>query len=119
MGTGRSPGGGGTGAKYTATTAPLPPVTNTVVPPSPTDVAKGDTLPKGGVAYDEFLKMSDDEKADVIDKAIHTGVPMFLDDSELQRFAYFTGMSDKPTIVPDSQMDQLPGKDLVRTVSNA
>ena len=37
----------------------------------------------------------------------------------MQRFAYFTGMSDKPTIVSDAQMDKLPGTDLFRTVSNA
>lgn len=63
--------------------------------------------------------MTDDEKADVVDKALRTGVPMFLDDSGLQRFAYFTGMSNKPTVVSDAQLDKMSGHELFRTVNDA
>ena len=58
MGAGRSPasraGGGGRSAA-------IPP--QQVTPPTPQQVAQGNVLPNGGVAYDEFLKMSDDDKA--------------------------------------------------------
>ena len=110
-GAGTKAGGGGT--------ASLPNVTNQVVPPTPQQVARGDVLPKGGVAFKDFEKMTDDQKADVIDKALHTGVPIFLDDSGLQRFAYFTGMNDKPKIVTDAQLDNMMGHELFRTVNDA
>ena len=96
----------------------LPPVTNAVTPPTPQQVAKGDVLPKGGVAFSKFEQMTDDEKADVIDSALSTGVPMFLDDSGMQRFAYFTGMSDKPTVVSDSSLDGMQGEEIFRTVND-
>lgn len=87
-----------------------------ITPPSPADVAKGIILPKGGVAFDKFAKMTDDEKADVILKATTISTPLFLDNSDLQKLAYFTGLSDKPTIVPDSQLDSMPGYNLYRSV---
>ena len=34
----------------------------------------------------------------------------------MQRFAYFTGMSDKPTVVTDSVLDGMRGHELFRTV---
>ena len=112
MGRGSSKAGAGSAGS-------LPPVTNFVAPPSPIQVKKGDVLPTGGVAFNKFEKMTDDEKADVIDKALSTGVPMFLDDSGLQRFTYFTGMSDKPKVVSDSQLDKMKGEELFRTVNDA
>ena len=115
MGRGSSGAGGSSGA----VTASLPPVTNQVVPPTPQQVSQGDVLPQGGVPFKKFESMTDDEKADVIDKALRTGVPMFLDDSGMQRFAYFTGMSDKPKVVSDSQLDGMRGHELFRTVSDA
>lgn len=63
--------------------------------------------------------MTDDQKADVVDKALRTGVPVFLDDSGLQRFAYFTGMSGKPNVVSDAQLDKMAGHELFRTVNDA
>lgn len=111
MGAGRSPasraGGGGRSAA-------IPP--QQVTPPTPQQVAQGNVLPNGGVAYDEFLKMSDDDKADVVADALQVGLPLFLDDSPLQRLAYFTGMSDKPTMVDDSALDSMRGQDIFRTV---
>ena len=97
-----------------------PKVTPTqVVPPTPQQVASGNVLPKGGVSFSAFEQMTDDQKADVVTKALGVGVPMFLDDSGLQKFAYFTGLSDKPRAVPDAQLDSLPGKTLYRGVHDA
>ena len=97
----------------------LPQTTNTVAPPTPQQVASGNVLPGGGVPFDQFQQMTDDQKADVVDKALRTGVPVFLDDSGLQRFAYFTGMSDKPTVVSDAQLDTMSGREMFRTVNNS
>lgn len=96
----------------------LPPITNTVTTPTPQQVAKGDVTPGGGVPFSKFEKMTDDEKADVIEKALSTGVPIFLGDSGLQRFAYFTGMNNKPQIVSESALKKIPGKSLWRSVSD-
>ena len=87
--------------------------------PSPDEVAKGNILPKGGVPYDQFEKMTDAQKAQVISNALDTGVPMFLDDSGMQRFAYFTGMADTPKVVSDAQLDGMKGRELFRTVNDA
>ena len=87
--------------------------------PTIQDVLKGNITPKGGVAYSDFKKMSDDEKADVIVMAQMVKPPIFLDDSGMQRFAYFTGMNDKPQIVSDSQLDKMSGTSLYRTVNNS
>lgn len=132
MGRGRSKGGGAGstvagGGTATVTMAGgsgggggvLPQVTNYVTPPTPQQIANGNVLPSGGVAFNQFMQMTDDQKADVVASALSTGVPIFLDDSGLQRFAYFTGMSDKPTIVSDSALDGMSGKDLYRTVKPA
>ena len=116
MGRGSSKAGGGGGG---AASNVLPPVTTQVVPPTPQQVAEGNVLPQGGIAFDDFEKMTDDEKADVVEKALGVGVPLFLDDSGIQRFAYFTGMSDKPNVVSDAQLDQMSGQQLFRTMNNA
>ena len=119
MGRGSSGAGSGSGVGSGLGSASLPKVTNQVTPPTPQQVAQGNVLPTGGVAFKDFEKMTDDQKADVIDKALHTGVPIFLDDSGLQRFAYFTGMSGKPVVVSDAQLDQIKGKELFRTINDA
>lgn len=127
MGRGTSKAGslGGAGGSISITmnaggaTGSLPTPTNQVTPPTPQQVATGNVLPGGGVPFDQFMQMTDDQKADVINDALNTGVPLFLDDSGLQRFSYFTGMSDKPTVVSDAQMDKIKGTDLFRTVNDA
>ena len=125
MGRGKSGAGVGAGSGAGSGTVTgsgkntLPPVTNQVIPPTPQQVAAGNITPQGGVAFSDFEKMTDDQKADVVSKALQTGVPFFLDDSGMQRFAYFTGMSDKPTVVTDAQLDKLKGHQLFRTVNDA
>ena len=97
-----------------------PTVTPTIVtPPTPQQVAKGDVLPRGGVPFDKFEKMTDDEKADVVTKALGVGLPMFLDKSDLQKLAYFTGMSEKPTVVSDTALNSMKGTEMFRTVNDA
>ena len=72
--------------------AAAPTVTPTqVTPPTPQQVAQGNVMPAGGVPYSDFQNMTDDEKADVITSALGVGTPLFLDDSGMQKFAYFTG----------------------------
>ena len=100
--------------------ASAPTVTPTaVVPPTPQQVANGNVLPQGGVPFSQFENMTDDEKADVVTSALGVGTPLFLDDSGIQKFAYFTGMSDKPAKVSDSQLDTMKGVSLYRTVDDA
>lgn len=110
-------GGGGRGGGATKNAPPTP--TNTVQLPTPQQVASGNVLPKGGVAFSSFEKMTDDQKAQVINDALNTGVPLFLDDSGLQRFAYFTGMNNTPTVVSDAQLDKMKGEEMFRTVNDA
>ena len=111
-------GGGGAGGASGGGAANLPKATNFLTPPTAAQVAAGNVMPQGGVPFSDFEKMTDDEKADVIDKAMVTAVPMFLDDSALQRFTYFTGMSDKTTVVSDSQLDKMKGTEMYRTVNS-
>lgn len=107
MGTGSSPMGKGGGGG-----APL-------TPPSTEDVKRGNILPAGGVPFADVMNMTDDEKASVVDDALNSGVPLFLEDSGMQRFAYFTGMTEKPTVVSDSQLDSINGTEMYRTVNDA
>ena len=103
-----------------STTAPKIQIQPTqVTPPSPQDVANGNVLPKGGVPFDQFEKMTDDEKADVVIKALGVGLPMFLDNSDIQKLSYYTGMSEKPQVVSDSQLDKMKGTEIFRTVNDA
>lgn len=106
-----STGGGGGGGNMGG---PAPQVT----PPTPQQIAQGNTLPTGGVSYDSFKKMTNDEKAQVITDALKVATPIFLDDSDLQKFAYYTGMNDKPNVVPDKQLDSMSGVDIYRTVND-
>lgn len=68
-------------------------------------------------SYDAFLKMTDDQKADVIAQARQTDIPLFLADNDLQRVLYGLNLNDKPTLVDDAVLDKMPGKSLYRTVN--
>lgn len=87
--------------------------------PTPQQVQSGNIMPKGGVPFQQFEQMTDDQKANVINQALNQGVPAFLDNSDLQRFAYFTGMSDKPQIVTESQLKNMKGYSLWRSVHDS
>lgn len=70
-------------------------------------------------SYDAFRKMTDDQKADVILQVRNTQVPTFLSQSDTQKILYGLKMNDKPTLVDDSVLDKMPGKDLFRTVNDS
>lgn len=68
-------------------------------------------------SYDAFRQMTDDQKADVIMQARNTQVPLFLAQNDLQKVMYGLKLNDKPTLVDDSVLDTMPGKDLYRTIN--
>lgn len=88
-----------------------------VTPATPAQVAAGNVTPLGGVPFDKFSKMSDDEKAQVIIDSMGVSTPSFLDNSELQKLAYFTGLSAKPQLVDENTLNSMQGQDLWRSVS--
>lgn len=95
------------------------PTPTTTPTPAPQQVSQGNIMPKGGVPFKQFEQMTDDQKANVVTQALKQGVPAFLDQSDLQRFAYFTGMSDKPQIVTESQLNSMRGYSLWRSVHDS
>lgn len=97
----------------------LPRASVQVQAPSQKQIDNGNTTPKGGVAFSKFQAMSDDDKADVIEEALKVGTPFFLDRSGLQRFAYYTGMNEKPDVLTDGQWSKLKGTKLYRSVHDA
>ena len=77
----------------------------------------GAAAPPAGMTYDKFLEISDDEKYNLMDKIINDAnmkVPDYLDDSVTSKIMYALGINNKPTVVSDSELDKLPGKDLYR-----
>lgn len=71
-----------------------------------------------GASYSEFMGMTDDEKADFIDRAISQDVPVFLADNDFQKFTYNSKMNDKPQLVDDAVLDSMNGTEIFRTVNN-
>lgn len=115
------------GKRITATKIPTapppapapPPPAPVLIPPTPQQIAQGITLPAGGVDYDTFSKMTDDEKADVIEQAKQVATPIFLDDSIAQNLIYYTGYNQKPDMLDDAAYAAASGKEIFRTVYNA
>lgn len=69
--------------------------------------------------YDDFMKLSDDNKADAISQAIKQGVPMHLNNqSDFQKFIYNMGLNDKPDVVDDATLSAMKGVDLFRNVNS-
>lgn len=94
--------------------APQPkpqPIPQPVIQPTPQPVLSAD--------FDAFKKMTDDQKADAIIQAAKTPVPVFLAQNDLQKVLYGLKLNDKPTLVDDSVLDSMPGKDLFRTINDA
>lgn len=87
-----------------------------VTPPTPAAVLNNNVTPDGGVDYNDFLKMTDDEKADAINDAMNQFLPLFLEDSNVQKLAYFTGLNTTPELVDDKTLDKMNGVNLYRTV---
>ena len=66
---------------------------------------------------DDFRKMSPDQQAQVILDSQKEAPPSFLPDNPSQRFLWYIGGDDKPTILSDAQMDALGGRDIYRQVA--
>lgn len=81
--------------------------------PTPQPIAQNALSPD----FDAFRKMTDDQKADAIMQAAKTPVPVFLAQNDLQKVLYGLKLNDKPTLVDDSVLNTMPGKDLFRTVN--
>lgn len=104
------------GATQPIAPPPAPVPAPQLVMPTPQQIAQGITLPLGGTDYNDFLNMTDDEKADEIAKAMKSSVPVFLDDSALQKMMYYTGYNQKPDVVDDTAYANASGKEIFRTV---
>lgn len=96
------------------------PVTNPRPTPQPVPQPAPNPIQQntGNPNLDSFRKMTDDQKADVLSQVKNTQVPIFLAQSDTQRVLYGLGMNDKPTLVDDSTLDTMPGKDLYRVVNS-
>lgn len=68
--------------------------------------------------YDNFMKMTDDQKAQAISNLASQDVPVFLADNDFQKFTYNLGLNDKPQLVDDSVLDTMNGTELFRTVNS-
>ena len=68
--------------------------------------------------YNQFMAMTDDEKADFIDKNIKSGVPAHLAQNDFQKFIYNSGLNEKPDVVDDATLDKMTGTEIFRTVNN-
>lgn len=123
----KSSRGGKAGATvtYTIRQPQFHPVTNPRPTPQPAPqpvqqpVQQQPPIPQNqpSASYDAFRKMTDDQKADVIMQARNTQVPVFLAQNDLQKVMYGLKLNDKPTLVDDSVLDSMPGKELFRTVN--
>ena len=71
-------------------------------------------------AYNNFMALTDDEKADVITQAIKQGLPAHLNNqSDFQKFLYNAngGINDKPDVVDDATLDKMTGTEMFRNVN--
>ena len=68
--------------------------------------------------YDQFMAMSDDDKADFINANIKQGVPAHLAQNDFQRFIYNGGLNEKPDVVSDATLDTMTGTEIFRTVNS-
>ena len=122
------------GGRRAPTPPPPPPIQATVVqaaqptppppPPPPQQPANQNSLDVDDDAngaenpeFNDFKKMSDDEKADVLIDALKDKPPSFLPDNDMQRFVWHLGGDNHPTVVPDTQLDATRGIDIYRQVA--
>lgn len=68
--------------------------------------------------YNQFMAMSDDDKADFISTNIKQGVPAHLAQNDFQRFVYNSGLNEKPDVVSDATLNTMTGTEVFRTVNN-
>ena len=68
------------------------------------------------VDYSDYMKLSDDEKADAMSQILKNDLPNFLNDSATQKLLYYTDIEGKPQVASDSALDKMTGRSLFRTV---
>ena len=68
--------------------------------------------------YDNFMAMTDDQKAQAISNLASQDVPAFLADNDFQKFTFNMDLNDKPQLVDDSVLDTMNGTELFRTVNS-
>lgn len=103
---------------FAAAAQPAPQPTPQPIPqPIPQPVVQPAPQPASSADFDAFRKMTDDQKADAITQAAKTQVPVFLAQNDLQKVLYGLKLNDKPTLVDDSVLDTMPGKELFRNVN--
>lgn len=73
--------------------------------------------PSMSASFNQFMSMTDDDKADVIDSMVKQGVPAHLSDTDFQKFIYNVGLNDKPQLVDDATLNSMAGKMMYRTVN--
>lgn len=74
--------------------------------------------PSMSASFNQFMSMTDDDKADVIDSMVKQGVPAHLSDTDFQKFIYNVGLNDKPQLVDDATLNSMAGKMMYRTVNS-
>lgn len=73
--------------------------------------------PSMSASFNQFMSMSDDDKADVISDMIKKDVPAHLANNDFQKFIYNIGLNDKPDVVDDATLDSMSGTEFFRTVN--
>ena len=94
---------------------PLPPQTDSN---KQVDVDNTQVASAFSANYDQFMAMTDDEKADFISASIKSDVPDHLAKNDFQRFVYNSGLNEKPDVVDDATLDKMTGTEIFRTVNN-
>ncbi len=73
-----------------------------------------------GISYDEYMKMNESQKARIVHDILNDDsikVPNYLDGSDTSKFIYALGLSNKPDVVSDDQLEKMAGGSLYRTVN--
>lgn len=68
--------------------------------------------------FNQFMGMSDDQKADAITAAVSQDVPAHLSNTDYQKFVYNMQLNDRPQLVDDATLASMNGKTLYRTVNS-
>ena len=104
------------GGKVGTASATLPPPAQSdTTPPKIDDTQQAQPM---STQYDNFMKMSDDQKAQAISDAISQDIPDHLNKrSDFQKLIYNLGMNDKPQVVDDKTLNSMNGTEIYRTVN--
>lgn len=105
-------GGGGTIPPTNMQAMQTPPAGGTQLQADDTQQA-----PQHSTSYDQFMQMTDDQKAQAITNALRGDVPDHLNKrSDLQKMLYNLGIDEKPQVVDDKTLNSMNGTEVYRTV---